>query len=123
MEPVKGRVEVLTYTLTSRILLDDDNSAARGVQVERFGKTLQYFASHEVILSAGAIGSPQGSSFIESIGMLQCKMSFDKTEPSIISFLYLLGLTELSFRFLCYQALVQRASCKCTESGRFWTCL
>ena len=66
VEPVRSRVEVLTYSLASRILLDDENTAARGVQVDRFGKTLQYFASHEVILSAGAIGSPQGSSFIES---------------------------------------------------------
>ena len=66
MEPVKSSVEVLTYSIASKILLDDENSAARGVQVERFGKTLQYFASNEVILSAGAIGSPQGS-LIESV--------------------------------------------------------
>ena len=80
MEPVKSRVEVLTYSLASRILLSDDNSAARGVQIERFGNTMQYFASHEVILSGGAIGSPQGSLFIESLGKIQCQMFFDKTD-------------------------------------------
>ena len=65
MEPVLSNVEVLTYSLASRILLDAENNAASGIQVERFGKTLQYFASNEVIISAGAIGSPQGLRFSE----------------------------------------------------------
>ena len=61
MEPWSKRefVEVVTYSRASKVILDDSNSA-RGIQVERFGQSLQYFASNEVILSAGAVGSPQG---------------------------------------------------------------
>merc|ERR1712117_222460 len=44
--------------MASSLLLDDRN-IARGINVERFGQRLQYFASREVILSAGAIGTPQ----------------------------------------------------------------
>ena len=32
---------------------------AKGVEVERFGEKLRYFAASEVVLSAGAIGSAQ----------------------------------------------------------------
>ena len=32
---------------------------AKGVEVERFGRKLELFAKNEVIVSAGAIGSPQ----------------------------------------------------------------
>ena len=32
---------------------------ATGVEVERFGNKLELFAKNEVIVSAGAIGSPQ----------------------------------------------------------------
>ena len=52
-------VEVLTYSRASKVILDETNTAM-GVMVERFGQSLQYFASKEVILSAGAVGSPQG---------------------------------------------------------------
>ena len=71
MEPVLSNVEVLTYSLASRILLDDETNVARAIQVERFGRTLQYFASNEVILSAGAIGTPQGLGFSEFEGMIK----------------------------------------------------
>ena len=57
---MKRNVEVMTFSSTSRIIMDETTMSARGVQVERFGEALQYFASSEVILSAGAIGSPQG---------------------------------------------------------------
>ena len=60
VEPSKQHVEVMTYSRASKVILDESN-IARGVQVERFGQSLQYFASNEVILSAGAIGSPQVS--------------------------------------------------------------
>ena len=60
MEPVKANVEVMTYSAVSKVILDDANNA-KGIQVERFGQRLQYFASNEVVISAGAIGSPQGS--------------------------------------------------------------
>ena len=49
----------MTYSVASRLILDKTNSV-RGINVERFGQELQYFASGEVILSAGAIGTPQG---------------------------------------------------------------
>ena len=54
----RNNIDVMTYSMASRILLDKTNSA-KGINVERFGQELQYFASREVILSAGAIGTPQ----------------------------------------------------------------
>ena len=48
----------MTYSMASQLILDKTNSA-RGIKVDRFGQELQYFASREVILSAGAIGTPQ----------------------------------------------------------------
>ena len=59
MEPVRNNVEVMTYSLVSKVIVDDANNAI-GVEVERFGRAFQYFSSNEVILSAGAIGSAQG---------------------------------------------------------------
>ena len=54
--------------------MDETTMSARGVQVERFGEALQYFASSEVILSAGAIGSPQGLDSIDFIVLsMSCK--------------------------------------------------
>ena len=53
-----NNIDVVTYSMASRILLDKTNSA-KGINVERFGQELEYFASREVILSAGAIGTPQ----------------------------------------------------------------
>ena len=57
---MKRNVEVMTFSKTAKVIMDETTKSARGVQVERFGEALQYFASSEVILSAGAIGSPQG---------------------------------------------------------------
>ena len=51
-------VEVMTFSVASKVIIDDSKQA-RGVQVERFGQSLSYLAKNEVILSAGAIGSPQ----------------------------------------------------------------
>ena len=51
-------IDVLTYSTTSHVILDEAN-VAKGIQVQRFGNSLQYFASKEVVLSAGAIGTPQ----------------------------------------------------------------
>ena len=59
MEPIKANVEVMTYSTVSKVILDDANNA-KGIRVERLGQKLEYFASNEVVLSAGAIGSPQG---------------------------------------------------------------
>ena len=45
--------------LGPRIILDEGGKNAKGVEVERFGEKLRYFAANEVVLSAGAIGSAQ----------------------------------------------------------------
>ena len=57
VEPVREKVDVLTFSVASKVIMD--GARAKGVEVRRFGKTLEYFACNEVILSAGAIGSPQ----------------------------------------------------------------
>ena len=53
-----NNIDVMTYSMASSLLLDDRN-IARGINVERFGQGFRYLASKEVILSAGAIGTPQ----------------------------------------------------------------
>ena len=57
VEPVHERVDVLTFSVASKVIME--GARAKGVEVRRFGKTLEYFACKEVIISAGAIGSPQ----------------------------------------------------------------
>jgi len=59
LEPVKSRknLVVLTHTMTHKILLK--NKIAIGVECERQNDRFQIFANKKVILSAGAIGSPQ----------------------------------------------------------------
>ncbi|TRY76184.1 hypothetical protein TCAL_14751 [Tigriopus californicus] len=61
VEPLLGRakIDVLTYAQVNKVLLKDFNKKAAGVRVKRFGKTFKYYAKKEVILSAGAVGSPQ----------------------------------------------------------------
>ena len=63
--PVKEKVDVTTYSVVSKVIFDAEGKNAVGVKLERFGQILQYFASNEVILSAGAIASPQGNIFNE----------------------------------------------------------
>ena len=58
VSPNLKNIDVMTYSAASRVIIDETNTAM-GIQVERFGEDLHYFASKEVILSAGAIGSPQ----------------------------------------------------------------
>ena len=57
--PVRENVEVMTYSAVSKVILDEERKSAKGVEVERFGRRLQYFAANEVVLSAGSIGSAQ----------------------------------------------------------------
>ncbi len=59
VQPILGKVNltVLPHAMVSRVLIE--GGRARGVRLERFGETLTYVASKEVVLSAGAIGSPQ----------------------------------------------------------------
>ena len=58
VSPNLKNIDVMTYSAASRVIIDETNTAM-GIQVERFGEDLHYFASKEVILSAGAIGTPQ----------------------------------------------------------------
>jgi choline dehydrogenase-like flavoprotein len=50
-------ITVLTHSTVSKVLLDSNK--AHGVVLERFGQVLHYHVRNEVVLSAGAIGSPQ----------------------------------------------------------------
>ncbi|MBT6510562.1 MAG: choline dehydrogenase, partial [Rhodospirillaceae bacterium] len=58
LKPVLSRpnLTVMTHALTKRVILE--GKKAVGVEFERNGKTQQIRANREVILSAGAIGSP-----------------------------------------------------------------
>ena len=68
VEPLLGRSDVkltvLPYSTVSKVLITKENvdkntpPKAYGVEVERFGETLRYDAKKEVIVSAGALGSP-----------------------------------------------------------------
>ena len=56
--PYAGKnLNVLTHAMATKVIMKGNE--AKGVQIERFGQTLEYFAKNEVIVSAGAIGSPQ----------------------------------------------------------------
>ena len=56
--PYVGRgLTVLTYAHATELIIE--KSDVKGVQVERFGETFEFYAKNEVVLSAGAIGSPQ----------------------------------------------------------------
>jgi choline dehydrogenase-like flavoprotein len=57
-EPWIGKgLTVLAYAQATKLILDD--KTVKGVEVERFGQKLHLFADKEVIVSAGAVGSPQ----------------------------------------------------------------
>lgn len=59
LKPAMGRsnLSVETYALTSRVLFE--GKRATGIEYRKGGQTHQVTARREVILSAGAIGSPQ----------------------------------------------------------------
>jgi choline dehydrogenase len=52
-------LKVLTYAHATKLNLDRVGKVTKGIKVERFGQELDLFAHKEVIVSAGAIGSPQ----------------------------------------------------------------
>ncbi len=63
MEPVLGihDITVLPFATATKLLFDEadpKSKAVVGVQVNRFGETLNYFAKKETILSGGAMGEP-----------------------------------------------------------------
>ncbi len=59
VEPIlkSADIDVLPFAVASKVLVENGNAV--GVRVERFGHTLDFFSRKEVVLSAGAIGSPQ----------------------------------------------------------------
>jgi choline dehydrogenase len=59
LRPHRARpnLTVLTETLAARVIVEGDR--ARGVEVVRDGRTERFLADREVVLSLGAIGSPQ----------------------------------------------------------------
>lgn len=58
-EPWVGNgLTVLTYAHATKLILDGGGKVMKGIKVERFGQKLDLFARKEVIVSAGAIGSP-----------------------------------------------------------------
>jgi choline dehydrogenase len=59
LHPARGRskLSVVTNTLVTKILFE--GRTAVGVEVDRDGRHGRYYANNEIIVSAGAIGSPQ----------------------------------------------------------------
>lgn len=56
VEPLLGsaHIDVLTFATASKVLMGSEGDA-RGVRLQRFGKTFEFNARKEVVLSAGAI--------------------------------------------------------------------
>ncbi|KAM7347189.1 glucose dehydrogenase [FAD, quinone]-like [Cochliomyia hominivorax] len=60
--PIKGKrpnLHIRKYALVTKVLIDPKTKTAYGVTYEHKGKTFQVLARKEVIVSAGAINSPQ----------------------------------------------------------------
>ena len=56
----KGILKVITFATVTKLLFKDDKKVVvNGIELKRFGTKLQFMAKKEVILSAGAIGSPK----------------------------------------------------------------
>lgn len=61
LSPARSRdnLHVITNAFVTKVLINETTLEASGVEVERDGKRFNVFASTEVILSAGAINTPQ----------------------------------------------------------------
>ncbi|KAJ8730233.1 hypothetical protein PYW07_017271 [Mythimna separata] len=61
LEPIKNRwnLKILKHAFARKILITNDSKLAFGVQVEKDGRILTFYSTHEVILSAGAVNTPQ----------------------------------------------------------------
>ncbi len=59
VEPLLGKrnITVVTNAMATEVIIEGVKAA--GVKGERFGQTFEYYARKEVILSGGAVGSPQ----------------------------------------------------------------
>ncbi|CAH1645644.1 unnamed protein product [Spodoptera littoralis] len=60
LEPIKNKwnVKILKNTRARKLLITKDSKLCFGVEVEKEGKILNFYATHEVILSAGAVNTP-----------------------------------------------------------------
>lgn len=58
MESVKRKLRIAKNTQCTGVIIDENN-VARGVTVQRGNQTLRLYAKHEVVLSAGSIGTAQ----------------------------------------------------------------
>ncbi|XP_035432780.2 ecdysone oxidase-like [Spodoptera frugiperda] len=61
LQPIKDRsnLVIMKDTLVTKILINDTALSAYGVEVEKNGEKKVYYASKEIILSAGSVSSPQ----------------------------------------------------------------
>ncbi|KAL4709860.1 hypothetical protein ACJJTC_003823 [Scirpophaga incertulas] len=61
LEPVRSRknLKIVTDTLVTKIIIDDTTKTAKGVIAEKNGTLMSFFATVEVIISAGTINTPQ----------------------------------------------------------------
>ena len=71
---------VLTFAHATKIIMS--SLVAKGVEVERFGQKLEFYAKNEVIISAGSIGSPQLLMLSGSLDYLNTKP--DKSEKKFV---------------------------------------
>lgn len=58
--PIRNRrnIKILKHAFVRKILITEDSKVAFGVEVQKNGKILSFYSTHEVILSAGAVNSP-----------------------------------------------------------------
>lgn len=61
LEPIKSKwnLNILKNAYVRKILITKDSKLAFGVEVEKDGRILTFYSIHEVILSAGAVNTPQ----------------------------------------------------------------
>ncbi|XP_026317774.1 glucose dehydrogenase [FAD, quinone]-like [Hyposmocoma kahamanoa] len=55
----RPNLKVIKNSYVTRVLINDFNKIAFGVEVERHGTIMNFFANKEIILSAGSINTPQ----------------------------------------------------------------
>lgn len=77
----RKNLHVITSALVSKVIIDEDTKTAVGVQFNHKGQSFSMYAKKEVILSAGALKSPQllmlsgigPSDELEAVGIKQIK--------------------------------------------------
>ncbi|XP_022831029.1 uncharacterized protein LOC111359662 [Spodoptera litura] len=55
----RNNLKIIKNALVTKLLFEDDSKTVRGVEVERESQKFEFYATNEVIVSAGAINSPQ----------------------------------------------------------------